>query len=175
MGSILNYFLTPREQVNDDELNTSVEKRWVRKRIKKSQKEAAKAIEEKDALKDKYITILEEKCNGFDQYKYWEDKSTELDNENRALKKDILAYKKQLKEFSELLNNFINGKAVHYIEQIDNYDDFMSYLVYTYYTNKINLEELKPIIEELFITKSMIKNSSEYFYDLIDAEKWDIE
>lgn len=175
MRSIFDYLLIQKPQVDDVELNTKTERRWARKRIKESKKEAERAIKEKNILKDKYIAILEEKCAGFDQYKYWEDKSTELDAENKSFKKDVANLKKQLKDFGEIVGKVINNKKVSYVEQIKDYDDFISYLFYAYYNDKINLEELKPVIEELFITKSMIKSSSEYLYDLIDAEKWDIE
>ena len=61
-------------------------------KIRRSKKSVERQLEESllanSEIKDKYIALLEEKCDGFDKYLHYEQECVKLSEEKRQLKKE---------------------------------------------------------------------------------------
>ena len=86
---------------NNKDFDIEEENKQLRKKNKYNKKEIDEINSEKEELARKYIDILEEKANGFDQYlKYFnlcEDQSITI----KSQKKEIAELKEKIKELTE--------------------------------------------------------------------------
>lgn len=68
-------------------------------KIRRHKKSVEKELEEQklanEELKDKYIAVLEEKCNGFDKYLYYEEEAKKYADKVRELKKELAEAKER--------------------------------------------------------------------------------
>ena len=55
------------------------------------------SIIDNDELKNKYIALLEEKCDGFNKYLHYEEEAKKLAEEKRQLKKELAELKEMVK------------------------------------------------------------------------------
>lgn len=68
-------------------------------KIRRHKKDVEKELEEQklanEELKDKYIAVLEEKCDGFDKYLYYEEEAKKHADKVRELKKELAEAKEK--------------------------------------------------------------------------------
>ena len=88
MGRFMNYI---QEVLVDNEIskNERNEERQTKKKLKTAKNQLKEMTTERDLYRDKYITLLEEKGEGFNQYLFWQNKSNESEAEERELRKEI--------------------------------------------------------------------------------------
>lgn len=96
MEKIRNWFKKDEDLVEQ-------ENRQLRKRNKQTQKEFDGIKEEKDEIMNKYMTILEEKAKGFDQYLYYQNLYDKAYSTNKEQKKEIADLKSEIKTLNETL------------------------------------------------------------------------
>ena len=67
------------EKIIDSEINENdrEEKRQTKKKFKAAKKSLKDMTADRDLYRDKYIAILEEKGEGFNQYLFWQNKANE--------------------------------------------------------------------------------------------------
>ena len=97
---------------NEGEKNIEIENKQMRKKIKSHKTALKDAIGERDLIREKYIAILEEKGEGFNQYLFWQNKANETGAEERELRKEINDIKKDLKDFSEIIGKLFNKEEI---------------------------------------------------------------
>ena len=68
-------------------------------KIRRHKKNVEKELEEQklanEELKDKYIAVLEEKCDGFDKYLYYEEEAKKYADKVRELKRELAEAKEK--------------------------------------------------------------------------------
>ena len=161
---------------NEGEKNIEIENKQMRKKIKSHKAALKDIIEERDLIREKYIAILEEKGEGFNQYLLWQNKANESEAEEKELRKEINDIKKDLKDFNEVVGRLFNKKEITSLAKCENYDDFLVYALRLYYNDKdLPLKGIAETCKKLEITKDMIKKDSEYLYKILGVDKWDIE
>lgn len=169
-------FINEKVIEREDETNTIVENKQMKKKIKAHKKVLKDVIEERDLIREKYIAILEEKGEGFNQYLLWQNKANESEAEEKELRKEINDIKKDLKDFNEVVGRLFNKKEITSLAKCENYDDFLVYALRLYYNDKdLPLKGIAETCKKLEITKDMIKKDSEYLYKILGVDKWDIE
>ena len=161
---------------NEGEKNIKIENKQMRKKIKSHKIALKDAIGERDLIREKYIAILEEKGEGFNQYLFWQNKANEIEAEERELRKEINDIKKDLKDFSEIIGKLFNKEEITSLAKCENYEDFLAYALRLYYSDReLPLKGIAETCKKLEITKNMIKKDSEYLYHILNVEKWEIE
>ena len=103
-------------------------------------------------IREKYIAILEEKGEGFNQYLFWQNKANEIEAEERELRKEINDIKKDLKDFSEIIGKLFNKEEITSLAKCENYEDFLATDDY--------IEHLKNKINELIDEINNLKEKS---------------
>ena len=78
-----------KDLFNIDRINLAKENEKIRKSKKRVEEEFEEYKESVDELKNKYIALLEEKCDGFDKYIHYEQECVKLADEKRELKKEL--------------------------------------------------------------------------------------
>jgi len=63
-------------------------------KIRKNKKRVEQDIEE---LKEKYIKLLEEKCENYDKHLYWEEQAKEYADKYKEVKKELALTKEKIK------------------------------------------------------------------------------
>lgn len=101
--------------LKSDEVNTNIEEenRQLRRKNKYSKKEIDNINAEKNELAKKYIEILEEKSQKFNDYLKYQEMYGEAYATIKAQKKEIAELKEEIKELSEeieRLNGIIDKK-----------------------------------------------------------------
>ena len=69
----------------------------IRRNKKQVERELEQSILDNDELKNKYIALLEEKCECFNKYLYYEEEAKKLAEEKRQLKKELAELKEMVK------------------------------------------------------------------------------
>lgn len=158
------------------EKNIEIENKQMRKKIKSHKNALKDAIAERDLIREKYIALLEEKGEGYNQYLFWQNKANETEAEEKELRKEINDIKKDLKDFNEVIGRLFNKKEITSLAKCENYDDFLVYALRLYYNDKeLPLKGIAETCKKLEITKDMIKKDSEFLYKTLSVDKWDIE
>ena len=152
------------------------ENKQMKKKIKTSKKVIDDITKEKDAYKDKYISILEEKGEAFDQYLFWKNKYDEKEESEKLLRKDIIDLKKEIKDYNELVGRAFLNKKITSLAKCENLDDFMTYILRLHFSEKeLPLKGIIDTCKKLEITKESIKKESDYLYRILGIDKWEIE
>lgn len=63
-------------------------------KIRRNKKKVEQDLEE---LKEKYIKLLEEKCESYDKHLYWEEQAKEYAEKYKELKKELALAKEEIK------------------------------------------------------------------------------
>lgn len=169
-------FINEKVIDKEGETNTAIENRQMKKKIKASKKVLSDITAERDLIREKYIAILEEKGEGFNQYLFWQNKANESEAEERELRREINDLKKDLKDYSEVVGRLFNKKEITSLAKCENYDDFLVYALRLYFSDReLPLKGIAETCKKLEITKNMIKKESEYLYKILGVDKWDIE
>ena len=166
------------EKIIDSEFNKNdrEEKRQTKEKFKIAKKSLKDMTADRDLYRDKYIALLEEKGEGFNQYLFWQNKANEIEAEERELRKEINDIKKDLKDFSEIIGKLFNKEEITSLAKCENYEDFLAYALRLYYSDReLPLKGIAETCKKLEITKNMIKKDSEYLYHILNVEKWEIE
>lgn len=169
-------FINDRTIDRESEKNIEIENKQMRKKIKSHKNALKEAIDERDLIREKYIAILEEKGEGFNQYLFWQNRANETEVEERELRKEIADLKKDLKDYNEIVGKLFNKDKITSLAKCENYDDFLSYSLRLYYSDKeLPLKGIAETCKKLEITKGMIKKDSEFLYKILGVDKWDID
>ena len=147
-----------------------------KKKLRSIKQQFQDAVVEKNIYKDKYISLLEEKGEGFNQYLFYQNKYNELGADIEEMKKNLADYKKDMKDYDNVIKRVFNREPITSLAHCHDYDDFITYLMRLYASNKdFPLKGIQDVCKKLNITKSMIKKDSEYMYKVFDVDKWIIE
>lgn len=169
-------YLREKKELKEGELNIELENTQMKKKVKAHKKFLAELQKEKDAIQQKYIAILEEKGEGFNQYLRWQEKVKEVEADERELRKEIVDLKKDLNNFSDIIGKLFLKKEITSLNKCESYEDFLSYVLRLYYKDKtLPLKGISETCKKLGITKAMIQKDSEYLYKILNVKKWDIE
>ena len=171
-----------QEKIENDEVNSDItsENKQMRKKTANLKKTLEEVTNERDSYRDKYIALLEEKGEGFSQYLYWQNKANEAEADEKEIRKELSDlksdYKKDMKDFEDLIRKIINKDNITSLVKCENFDDFIAYTLKLYLTEKdLPLKGIKGACKKLGITKNMIKDESEYLYKVLNVDKWEIE
>ena len=85
-----------KELFNTNRIELIKENETIRRKKKDLEKEFDDYKEEVDTLKDKYITLLEEKAKGFDLYIHYEEEAKKQADKVRELKKELAEANEQI-------------------------------------------------------------------------------
>lgn len=155
--------------------NIDIENKQMKKKtsfFKKTLKETKKELEE---TKNKYISLLEEKGEGFNQYIFWENKFNEEEIEVKEIKKEIADLKKDFKEYNGVIKRLMNKEKITSLAKCEEYDDLISYALGLYFDEKEIPLGITDVCKKLGITKRKIKEDSIYLAKMLDIDKWEIE
>ena len=78
-----------KDLFNKDRIELVKENEKIRRHKKSIEKELEEQILANEDLKNKYIALLEEKCDGFNKYLYYEEEAKKYADKVRELKKEL--------------------------------------------------------------------------------------
>ena len=84
-----------KDLFNRDRIALVKENEKIRRHKKNIEKELEEQKLANEELKDKYIAVLEEKCDGFDKYLYYEEEAKKYADKVRELKKELAEAKEK--------------------------------------------------------------------------------
>ena len=160
------------EKIIDSEFNKNdrEEKRQTKEKFKIAKKSLKDMTADRDLYRDKYIALLEEKGEGFNQY------SKEKNKKIEALRKELADSRKDLKDYDIIVGRLFIKEPVTSLAKCETFDDFLNYILRIHFTDKnLPLKGIQDVCKKLNITKNMIKKESEYLYKILGVEKWEIE
>lgn len=166
------------EKIIDSELNENdrEEKRQTKKKFKTAKKSLKDMTADRDLYRDKYIAILEEKGEGFNQYLFWQNKANESEADEKEARKELTDARKDLKDYDTVVGRLFTKEPVTSLAKCETFDDFLNYILRIHFTDKdLPLKGIQDVCKKLNITKYMIKKESEYLYKTLGVEKWEIE
>lgn len=156
--------------------NEKLEEKQTKKKLKKAKKTIKDIADERDLYRDKYMAILEEKGEGFNQYLYYQNKANEAEADEKEARKEVNDIKGDLKDYDNVIGRLFIKEPVTSLEKCDDYDNFLAYVVRLHFIDKdLPLKGIASACKKLSITKSMIKKESSYLYKVLEVDKWDIE
>ena len=175
MGKIID-FINEKILDNEVETNEKEEEKQTKRKLKIAKDELESMIKDRDSFRDKYISLLEEKGEGFNQYLFWQDKAKEAEADEKESRKEILDLKKDLKDYDNVIGRLFDKEPVTSLAKCEEYDDFLAYILRIHFTDKdLPLKGIYEVCKKLEITKERIKKESEYLYKVLNVSKWDIE
>ena len=161
---------------NEGEKNIKIENKQMRKKIKSHKAALKDAIGERDLIREKYIAILEEKGEGFNQYLFWQNKANESEADEKEARKELADSRKDIKDYDIIVGRLFIKEPVTSLAKCETFDDFLNYILRIHFTDKnLPLKGIQDVCKKLNITKNMIKKESEYLYKTLGVEKWEIE
>lgn len=175
MSKLMDYI---NEKFIDNEvsINEKKEERQTKKKLKTAKVKIKEISEERDLYKDKYIAILEEKGEGFTQYLRWQNKASECEADMKEARKETADIKKDLKDYDSIVGKLFVKEPITSLAKCNEYEDFLAYVLRLHFTDKdLPLKGIADVCKKLEITKTMIKKESEYLYDVLGVDKWEIE
>lgn len=96
---------------NEDTKIIAEENKQLRKKNKYSQREIDEINAEKEELARKYIEILEEKSNGFNEYLKYQELYNDAYTTVKAQKREIAELKEEIKQLTEEIEKINNSKS----------------------------------------------------------------
>lgn len=160
-------------EINDNERK---EEKQTKKKLKVAKTNLKDMTADRDLYRDKYISLLEEKGEGFNQYLFWQNKANESEAEEKELRKEMADIKKDLKDYDTVVGRLFIREPITSLAKCETFDDFLTYILRLHFTDKdLPVKGIQDICKKLDITKSMIKKESEYLYKALGVEKWEIE
>lgn len=175
MSKLMDYI---NEKVFDGEVakNERNEEKQTKKKLKTAKAQLKDVAEDRDLYRDKYIAILEEKGEGFNQYLRWQNKASECEADMKEARKETADIKKDLKDYDAIVGKLFIKEPITSLAKCNEYEDFLAYVLRLHFTDKdLPLKGIADVCKKLEITKTMIKKESEYLYDVLGVDKWDIE
>lgn len=175
MSKLMDYI---NEKVFDGEVakNERNEEKQTKKKLKTAKAQLKDVAEDRDLYRDKYIALLEEKGEGFNQYLRWQNKASECEADMKEARKETADIKKDLKDYDVIVGKLFIKEPITSLAKCNEYEDFLAYVLRLHFTDKdLPLKGIADVCKKLEITKTMIKKESEYLYDVLGVDKWDIE
>lgn len=175
MSKLMDYI---NEKVFDGEFtkNERNEEKQTKKKLKTAKAQLKDVTEDRDLYRDKYIALLEEKGEGFNQYLAYQNKANLAEADAEEARKCTTDIKKDLKDYDNIIKRLFNKEPITSLSKCDDYDNFLAYLMRLYASGKeLPIKGIQDICKKLEITKSMIKKDSEYLYKVFGVDKWEIE
>lgn len=164
--------------INEKELNENVreEKRQTKKKLKVAKTNLKDMTADRNLYRDKYIALLEEKGEGFNQYLFYQKKANEAEADEKEIRKELNDMKKDLKDYDSVVGRLFTKEPITSLAKCEEFDDFLNYILRIHFTDKdLPLKGIQDVCKKLNITKNMIKRESEYLYKTLGVEKWEIE
>lgn len=175
MGKLMNY-INDKILENEPNKNERLEEKQTKKKLKTAKAKLKETTEERDLYRDKYIAILEEKGDGFNQYLAYQNKANQAEADAEEARRCTNDIKKDLKDYDNIIKRLFNKEPITSLNKCDDYDNFLAYLMRLYASGKeLPIKGIQDICKKLEITKSMIKKDSEYLYKVFGVDKWEIE
>lgn len=169
-------FINDKTIDRESEKNIEIENKQMRKKIKSHKNALKEVIDERDLIREKYIAILEEKGEGFNQYLFWQNKANESEADEKESRKELIDARKDLKDYDAVVGRLFTKEPVTSLVKCETFDDFLNYILRIHFTDKnLPLKGIQDVCKKLNITKYMIKKESEYLYKTLGVEKWEIE
>lgn len=175
MSKLMDYI---NEKVFDGEVakNERNEEKQTKKKLKTAKAQLKDVAEDRDLYRDKYIALLEEKGEGFNQYLRWQNKASECEADMKEARKETADIKKDLKDYDSIVGKLFIKEPITSLAKCNEYEDFLAYVLRLHFTDKdLPLKGISDVCKKLEITKTMIKKESEYLYDVLGVDKWEIE
>lgn len=175
MSKLMNY-INDKILENEPARNERLEEKQTKKKLKTAKAKLKDTTDERDLFRDKYIALLEEKGEGFNQYLIYQNKANQAEADAEEARKCTNDIKKDLKDYDNIIKRLFNKEPITSLSKCDDYDNFLAYLMRLYASNKeLPVKGIQDICKKLEITKSMIKKDSEYLYKVFGVDKWEIE
>lgn len=175
MSKLMDYI---NEKVFDGEVakNERNEEKQTKKKLKTAKAQLKDVMKDRDLYRDKYIALLEEKGEGFNQYLRWQNKASECEADMKEARKETADIKKDLKDYDIIVGKLFIKEPITSLAKCNEYEDFLAYVLRLHFADKdLPLKGISDVCKKLEITKTMIKKESEYLYDVLGVDKWDIE
>lgn len=93
-----------KDLFNSDRIKVAKENQHMRLSKKNLEKELETEKLKGNEIKDKYIAVLEEKCDGFDKYVHFEEESIKLADDKRELKKELAQANEKITSQEEIIS-----------------------------------------------------------------------
>lgn len=156
--------------------NERMEKKQDKYKLKTAKTQIKELTKDRDLFRDKYMAILEEKGEGFNQYLYYQNKANEFEADMKEARRETADIKKDLKDYDEIVGKLFIKESITSLAKCENFEDFLAYILRLHFTDKdLPLKGIQDVCKKLAITKSMIKKESEYLYKSLNVDKWEIE
>lgn len=84
-----------KDLFNKDRIELIKENEKIRRHKKNIEKELEQQLLSHEELKDKYIALLEEKCDGFNKYLHYEEEAKKYADKVRELKRELAEEKEK--------------------------------------------------------------------------------
>lgn len=166
------------EKIMDAEImeNDRKEKKQTKKKLKAAKTNLKEMTIDRDLYREKYIAILEEKGEGFNQYLFWQNKAKESEADEKEARKELSDAKKDLKDYDVVVSRLFTKEPVTSLAKCETFDDFLNYILRIHFVDKsLPLKGIQDFCKKNNITKIMIKKESEYLYRVLNVEKWGID
>ncbi|MBQ3474560.1 MAG: hypothetical protein IJH20_00090 [Bacilli bacterium] len=175
MSKLMDY-INDKFIENEPSKNEKLEEKQTKKKLKTAKAQLKEVTEDRDLLRDKYIALLEEKGDGFNQYLAYQNKANKAEADAEEARKCTADIKKDLKDYDNIIKRLFNKEPITSLAKCDDYDNFLAYLLRLYFSDKeLPAKGIQDVCRKLEITKSMIKKDSEYLYKVLGVDKWEIE
>lgn len=169
-------FIAGKSEMLELKNNEKLEKKQDKQKLKTAKTQLKEVKEKCEILEQKYVALLEEKAEGFNQYLFWQNKAKETEADERELRREMSDIKKELKDYDEVISRLFTKESITSLAKCETYEDFLAYALRLHFTEKdLPLKGIKDTCKKLEITKNMIKKESEYLYKQLGVDKWDID